>query len=382
MNHWWLNLYTIPLLKKYMMPLLVWLIANVLVVIFLPNLREITYFAALYPWIVFLHSYQTCAFALNIDFHKVHMPYQSLRKAILLDFSAQLIVFLAIFYACGYFPWIAQGKNAEIKLFEYFGTPAMMGMLVITFILIMATNKLGIVKYWERRKIKPKKITQTILELVLVTLLAFLSYYYYFPRSYYLVFYSFVTIMALNFISLWYCEVFNVSAAIARIFRFAGLPLSLVGLVAIVWGVSFQANREVLNGNYSAAQRVSTYLMFEDFDLTLDIQTTAEILTHHYDLDVRTIAHLFKTADPQIFEMEVDQLIRQADYGTYYAYLKSGRVSDYNLTQLYQKAVGDRSKWRSSHFYNDFRKTLAHYLPEAQSLPERNIASKDEKELQ
>lgn len=84
MKNWWLDLYTIPSLKKLARAFAIVLSAIILVRMFAPQILVLMAFFTMYISSVMVAESKV-GLSANIEFHKLHVPYPELRKALLKD---------------------------------------------------------------------------------------------------------------------------------------------------------------------------------------------------------------------------------------------------------------------------------------------------------
>lgn len=97
MKNWWLDLYTIPGLKLLGRSFLFVLIPTLLLVFLLPDMLFIMFYGSFY--IAYCSKKASAkSFSANIEFHKLHVPFEELRKALIKDSLIQ-----GVFYFLAYF---------------------------------------------------------------------------------------------------------------------------------------------------------------------------------------------------------------------------------------------------------------------------------------
>lgn len=375
MKLWWPKLYTIPSLKKFAWPLAAWLAANLLCVSFFPKIREITFLVAMYPWFVFINDNEN-TLGNNLDFHRVNVPYKELRRALLLDVLIQVFFFVTVFALFGHLPWL--GVVEESRIFDVIGTPATMTLFLITFLFGVASPKLGIVK--QRQAVAAHKIKQSLAQRKGRTSLAFflllLGVYLVKTQglSFLLVAYVGASSAFLSTLAEWYFENFHLWPKRREMIEVAFPMVFIAFFSSLALGLSSMAREEIADDKQNPIRRKITFEMFQDFGVVLDPHTAADLIEVSYVNE--DYQEIFEHSVPEVFEVEVDQLIKSPDYRAYYNYLMTGKVASHNLQYLFQKTLSDKAAWRNAYYYPNYREALVKHYPEASSLPSRNIASK------
>lgn len=93
MKSWWLDLYTIPALKSLLRATGIVLVCSWLLCFFVPALASQAIYFNLYTLFVLTSSFNHSVEE-NVEFHKLHVPYNSLRKAFLGDLGIRLFATL------------------------------------------------------------------------------------------------------------------------------------------------------------------------------------------------------------------------------------------------------------------------------------------------
>jgi hypothetical protein len=367
MKHWWARLYTVPALKKYGLPLSAWALANVFCAIFMPKVREITYFVGMFPLFVFLNNTEH-TLANNIDFHRGHMPYKNLRKAVLLDLLLQTMVFILAFWLLGELPWWNVSTNDQV--FSVLGTSSMKSLLFLSVVILTAIPKLGHIKRKQEKSLMklPKDRSKGYLaQLLLLGLVFYLIGVK--KMSFFLVIYVLGTSTAVSIFFDWYAENFHSTIKHLESISFAGTCMALYGLIVLT---SPMAQREIVDHQLPAEARIHTLLMYKDMDLVIDHHTVSELLNSPSG---DTYAHvIFAVATREVFSIDVEQIIKRPNFQTYLAYLKTGRVTARNKEALIKFALEDK-RGRSTHHYLAFREAMVKLDPKADILPKRTVAS-------
>lgn len=374
MKPWWLELYTIPSLKKYLWPLLAWLVANLLCVLFFPKIREITFLAASYPWFVFLNNNEE-TLAANIDFHRPHLPYRELRRAIFWDLLIQTVGFLGTFFLIGYLPWL--GHKAPVRIFETFGTPSMSLLIWSMILLLLLTPKLGALKQKQQERRAGMDIFSKENRFNLAMMAAiFLLFGYLYGQglSLALLALMFTGGIVTSIFTEWYSNNFHLSPRMGHLVGGISFFLATGLCYLAVWGISSQAKLEIADEGYTKNERLSTFVLYRNFDVTLDADVLADLL--EADSADLYAPRLFAQAEARTFSLEVDKVIRQPDYKLYAAYLGSGRAEERNVKALLEKSLADKKVWGHPRSYDHYRESLVKRLPAAAVLPSRRFALK------
>lgn len=371
MKLWWLNLYTIPAIKKYSLSLAVWAGASVLCSIFLPQIKEAAFLVAMFPWYVFI-NYNVNTLSNNIEFHKVHVTYPELRKAFFFDLAIQMTFFLGLFISSGYFPLMNE-KSSPLMFFV--GTTSMNLMNFFAAVFGISLIKIGIIKQLQAeslKKVNRSDVTLAIGSLIFLALTGYAAA----QHGYSMALISFVLVLAYQlyiFIE-WYMSNFHVLPSWREKLKIIGLPLYLLVSVFMVWCISFTAKKEINDTAYETMQRLQSFRMFRDFGPVLSVESLSDLIaSDHLSEDLED---LFSHSENRVFEVPVYDIIKRPDFHVYLVYLKTGRVSSHNIEYLYKKVASDKGEWRNPIYFNNFRRTLSKYYPHAATLPDRKIASK------
>ena len=131
---------------------------------------------------------------------------------------------------------------------------------------------------------------------------------------------------------------------------------------------------EMNSPSYSAASKTKTILLYSDFVPTLTPETVREML----ELTTLFSDEIFRNADPEIYQLPVENFLRVKDLGAYKSYLKYGRPSEQNLIYLMTELEThpDAKTWRNPHAYAEVKFRLVHHWPEASALPEKLLDAK------
>lgn len=133
MKTWWLKLYTLPSLRKFAEWLGLWLVADLVVLKFMPLMSEQLFFpfVGIVGFLTLFHSHE---FFMNFDFHKNTIGYRELQKIafkeVFISYLARLLIGLMIAFISfsygGAGKWLVQGLQmlgtfSQLLLFTSIG---------------------------------------------------------------------------------------------------------------------------------------------------------------------------------------------------------------------------------------------------------------------
>jgi len=358
MKNWWLNLYTLPFLKKMILPFSVWCFANILNVIFLPKIRELSFLVGIYPlYIYFINA--NSSMGSNIGFHQNHVPFRTLRLSLFSDLFIQIFVCIIFFYISAFLPWT--GNSTSFFLTEVMGTRTLSYIWICLGLLMLAITRLGIIKAGEEADIKndSRRRSYSFLVLFFLVFIYGSTINYNFSSPFLVCF--FLMVLGLDTILNWYASIFH---SVQWYFK---TRYFFVFFLAVIFFGSFQllsikAKLEVLDSRYSLKQKLQTFIFFKSFNFVLNDKTVRDLFSpvfSEYDL-----TDVLEGASSDVFQRDVDYLINQPDFKLYYVYLSTNKVTKENLKKIYDKYQKSNSQWGSSSFNNRFKNKLAILYPE------------------
>jgi hypothetical protein len=374
MKLWWLRIYTIPSLKRYFWPLAAWAFANCLNAWFIPEIREASFIVGIYPLFVFLQSNQD-SFATNVDFHLTHLSYEKLKTAILLDLFIQILTFFTFFFLGAKLPWL--GKNDSSLVFDMLGTTSMFMLMLILGLMAVIIARLGIIRQRQQEKNNHQnqgKIGKDAYLILFITMTSGYLFVEYYASPYLLTYLYLGSIVCYTFLD-WFFKTFHRMEFFRNHHGIFFSSIFAINLMT-VYMFSHSAKEEIGDRTYSKEQRIQTFAFFRDFGFVVGPHLAEDLLSSPFSNEV--VADLFRHSTQEVFDLDVETLIKNPDYNTYYHYLKTGRVPHYNLEILYKKSLEDPKPWSNPRNYPAFRKILAKHYPLASRLPKRNIATENQ----
>lgn len=99
MKNWWLELYTFPFLKELLRAFLIVFGATAVIAFINPQMYFISALLTVYLSYI-VRKYALNSLSANIEFHKLHVPYPELKKAMLIDSCIRIIAPILAIIAC------------------------------------------------------------------------------------------------------------------------------------------------------------------------------------------------------------------------------------------------------------------------------------------
>ncbi len=158
-------------------------------------------------------------------------------------------------------------------------------------------------------------------------------------------------------------------------------------LICFLCGFIFRI--EVNSPSISAIGKTKSMIVFVDFLPELETDTVIDLMS----VTTMFSDELFKKAKPEIYQIPVNEIIKEKNLFAYSKYLQYGKPAESNLIYIMKELEthSDAKDWRKDHFttYREVKYRLVQHWPAAKSLPDdlikekitrkRSLASKKEK---
>jgi hypothetical protein len=387
MNSWWLKLYTIPSLKKIAVVFLLVMIIVCCGFKFMPEKILLFYGAYFSPFLVFFGLNSEGMYA-NLDFHKMSVPLKDLRKAYFADLAIQLFAFFLMALFSLVLPlYLFIPDKVFVHALSKMGLPLSLFLMVtvafVSFLISFKSMKMKLNSHSSKVELSKKQ------KKAFIFFLAPIIYFIMFdnvenPSSAgaWLEQFNILFIISTIFTSTIVASIFHFAIFKFHVIRaennFKGHAFTyssaFMGTVAfcLMCGLIFRF--EVNGQYYPVSSKAKALLVFSDFLPVLEPDTAKEILnaSSFFAEDV------FRNADPEVYQMPVEDFLQEKSLAAYAQYLRWGKPSERNLVYIMNELEENpkAKDWKEFQSYREVKYRLVQHWPNAKSLPDGLIKEK------